>query len=269
MCFSFRFQQILSRLPLSQIQPRTAVRRLRQVLSVPMLALGTAVLSSTAPASPVVTLSWNANPETDIAGYRIYLGAASGNLARIGDVGNATSHLLTALEPSTTYFCALQAYNTDGIASQLSAEVSFTTQTAAALLTTWATGGGLSGSGADPAAMPFNDGVPNLLKYAFNLSAAGPDGRVLAKNTGTAGLPVFTVAHSGAQAALTLEFLRRKGCGLDYVPEISSDLVTYLPMTGTATVTGIDDEWERVVIQQPPNPAGAAQLFGRVEVTLP
>ena len=47
---------------------------------------------------------------------------------------------------------------------------------------------GLTGLNGLPEATPFDDGVNNLLKYAFNLDLSGPDSRVL-EPSGVSGLP--------------------------------------------------------------------------------
>ena len=41
-----------------------------------------------------VKLSWNPNPESNIAGYIIYYGTESGNLTEFIDVGNKTTTTL-------------------------------------------------------------------------------------------------------------------------------------------------------------------------------
>ncbi len=128
---------------------------------------------------------------------------------------------------------------------------------------------GLSGANALPAAMPFGDGVENLLKYAFNMNLAGPDARAMTAGTGTAGLPAFAVVGTGPSTVIRMEFVRRKGSGLIYTAKHSTDLGTFAPMTGTTTVTAIDSQWERVLVQEPCNPATTPACFGIVEVTLP
>ncbi|MEI6605501.1 MAG: ELWxxDGT repeat protein [Verrucomicrobiota bacterium] len=122
---------------------------------------------------------------------------------------------------------------------------------------------------ADASATPFNDGVSNLLKYAFNLNLAGPDNHTLSAATANSGLPLIALSGSGAATQIHMEFLRRKNSGLIYTPKYATDLTTFTPTTGTSTVTSIDAEWERVIVQQPANPATTSQCFGRVEVTLP
>jgi hypothetical protein len=74
-----------------------------------------------------LTASWNPNPEPDIAGYIVHLGTSSRNYSLVTDVVEGTSVVLTGLTPSTTYYCAVQAYNTSGMMSEMSDEVSRTT----------------------------------------------------------------------------------------------------------------------------------------------
>lgn len=388
----------LSKLPGSAVRSRFfrvlrissgIVPQLRRfIFSFGWVAIACSALSASAQAQIAVTVAWNANPETNIAGYKIHLGTTSGNYTTIQTVPNATSSVLSDLSPSTTYFCALQAYNTAGLTSSLSSEISFTTPaalpeiavtgstgsnltdgtttisfgatsigstnatrvitlsnsgtanltglsvtldganssdfsvsapgasslaagtnttltvtfhpatsgsrvaalhiasndadeapfdislsgsgaTAVSIFNSWASTGGLSGGAAAAAATPFNDGVPNMLKFAFNMNAAGPDVRVLATGSGTAGLPAFSMDRSGAQPQFTVEFLRRKGSGLVYTPKVSSDLINFGPMTGTTTVTSVSDQWERVILKKAVTTATTPKLFGIVEVSLP
>lgn len=147
-------------------------------------------------------------------------------------------------------------------------ERSFNAVTALAVFNTWAGGAGLSEEQAAVDAVPFNDGVPNLLKYAFNMNAGGPDVSVLTPG-GTSGLPQIAVDRNGAEPVLCVEFLRRKGSGLIYTPQRSDTLDGFVPMTGKITVTSIDAQWERVSIEEtvPPNPAPNG--FARIQVSLP
>jgi hypothetical protein len=138
----------------------------------------------------------------------------------------------------------------------------------AAALSSWTIAAGLSGENAAPDATPFNDGIENLLKYAFNMNAAGPDVRVLATG-GAAGLPQIAVDSSGAEPVLKVTFLRRKGSGLIYTPQRSDTLGNFEAMTGTQTVTSIDSQWERVSVEEPAPPATTPSAFARVQVALP
>ena len=73
-----------------------------------------------------VTVSWDANVETNLAGYRVYHGIASRNYATTTDVGNVTDAIVSGLSPGATYFFAVTAYDTAGLESLFSDEVSYT-----------------------------------------------------------------------------------------------------------------------------------------------
>jgi len=60
-----------------------------------------------------VNVSWNANPESDVAGYKVYWGTEPGyQYANVVDVGNATNYLVTGLTGST-YSVVVTAYDVD------------------------------------------------------------------------------------------------------------------------------------------------------------
>lgn len=74
------------------------------------------------------TLSWDANTEDDLAGYKLYFGTAPGKYGPPVDVGKtatplAPSHILN-LAQDETYFFAVTAYDTSGNESGFSNEVS-------------------------------------------------------------------------------------------------------------------------------------------------
>lgn len=73
-----------------------------------------------------VTLEWDPNQESDIAGYRLYYGTSSGNYSNTIEVGNETTALVEQLDPAGTYYFAVTAYNTEGLESLPSDEVSYT-----------------------------------------------------------------------------------------------------------------------------------------------
>lgn len=93
---------------------------------------------STTPTTPVastsVTLGWvaptqnsNGTPITDLAGYKIHYGTASENYTKVVAVSNPSisRYVMDSLE-SGTYFFAITAYNSKGIESTLSGEISAT-----------------------------------------------------------------------------------------------------------------------------------------------
>ena len=74
-----------------------------------------------------VTLEWDPNSETDLAGYRMYVGTASGAYGAPIEVGRATTYTVTNLLAGHTYYFAVAACNTAGMESGKSNEVSYTT----------------------------------------------------------------------------------------------------------------------------------------------
>lgn len=82
---------------------------------------------SPSPSTGTVTLTWTTNREPDLAGYKIYLGTASGTYDSPGSpflVGNIRSYIVSNLPKGQTYFLAISAYDSAGNESELSAEVS-------------------------------------------------------------------------------------------------------------------------------------------------
>lgn len=74
-----------------------------------------------------MTLTWTANGEPDLAGYKIYVGTASGTYNVSGSpfvTGKVTSYTVSNLPKGQTYFFAISAYDSAGNESVLSGEVS-------------------------------------------------------------------------------------------------------------------------------------------------
>lgn len=136
-------------------------------------------------------------------------------------------------------------------------------------LSSWASAHGLIGPDANASAIPFGDGVENLLKYAFNMDGSGPDNRILRPHTGVSGLPVIHFEEVPAGRALRVEFIRRIGADLTYQPQISRTLEgdSWNNIESTPIVTQIDAEWDRVVVQELLSP-DETKVFARVSVTV-
>ncbi len=73
-----------------------------------------------------VTVRWDANRESDLAGYRIFYGSASRSYSDSITVGLTTSYVLN-LSPSRTYFLAVKAFDQSDNLSNFSSEVVFST----------------------------------------------------------------------------------------------------------------------------------------------
>jgi len=79
-----------------------------------------------AQAATSVTLTWDRSGASGIAGYRLHYGTSSHNLSQTRDLGNTTTTTVSNLLPGQTYYFAVTDYNTAGVESLDSNEVSFT-----------------------------------------------------------------------------------------------------------------------------------------------
>jgi hypothetical protein len=68
------------------------------------------------------TLRWQANTETDLAGYKVYYGRSSRSYGPPVKVGKVTNHTLTGLSAGT-YFFSVTSFDTSGNESAFSREV--------------------------------------------------------------------------------------------------------------------------------------------------
>lgn len=81
------------------------------------------------PANGQVTLTWQANPETDVAGYTVYVGTAQDALES-EDFATTNTTTVTNLTNGTTYFFAVDAVDAANNHSSQTAPVSATPSTA-------------------------------------------------------------------------------------------------------------------------------------------
>lgn len=128
-------------------------------------------------------------------------------------------------------------------------------------LENWRTLQGLAADGSQDLAQPYNDGVPSLLKYAFNLPLTAIN--TLAPG-GNAGLPRITASST---PQLTVTFVRRKAStnpGVSYHVDVTGNLQNWSALDlSSATLESIDTQWERVTITDPTSGTGR---FARVRV---
>ncbi len=76
-----------------------------------------------------ITLTWAANTESDLTGYKVFRGTSPGNYPSVTQVGTVVTYQATGLNPGTTYYFALKALDAGSNESDLSVEVNATTET--------------------------------------------------------------------------------------------------------------------------------------------
>lgn len=94
-------------------------------LLVTLLLNSSLALGATAPTSYTVNLAWDANPESDVVGYRVHYGTTSGNYTASVEAGNLTTNAIPGLASGVTYFFAITAFNASGLNSGFSNEITF------------------------------------------------------------------------------------------------------------------------------------------------
>lgn len=98
----------------------------------PTTAVGPSPPVSAPPSTPTsvphadttATLTWNPVTRAGLAGYKVYMGTASGVYGMPLDVGNVTSYAVNNLAMGNTYYFVVTSYSTSGTESLPSAEVS-------------------------------------------------------------------------------------------------------------------------------------------------
>jgi hypothetical protein len=77
------------------------------------------------PSTYSVTLAWNPSPSTDVIGYHLYYGTASGIYTNDIVLGNVTSVTVSGLSSGVIYYFAMTAIGPDGQESVPSNETSY------------------------------------------------------------------------------------------------------------------------------------------------
>jgi uncharacterized repeat protein (TIGR01451 family) len=108
-----------------EIQP---ARRTRTIGFLAGLVLATC-MGGVAWADSVVTLVWDANAESDLAGYLVKYGPSPGFYTTTLPVGVATIYTVSGLSPGTTYYFVVHAYDLAGNISLPSNEIAAVPQT--------------------------------------------------------------------------------------------------------------------------------------------
>ena len=100
---------------------------MRQTFLPLAFALFLVMLTSATVDAGTLTLAWNQNSETNIAGYKISYGTQSRVYTTTIDVGNVTSKAISGLSDGATFYFVVQAYNSSMLTSSFSTELSCAT----------------------------------------------------------------------------------------------------------------------------------------------
>ena len=160
------------------MKPRVNTRRRWATYALAFLL----TMTARSAAADTLTLMWDRSPDSNVAGYLVYVGTQSGVYGSAFDVGNVTSFAYSNAKSGQAYYFAVAAYFPGPVIGTKSNEVSGTSNTsnAAPVLlnpgnqsSVVGNGVSLQLSGSDPAGQPVSYGVTAL-----------PPGLVLAASTG-------------------------------------------------------------------------------------
>ncbi len=90
-----------------------------------MLALAflVAMVTTTVARADSLTLAWDANAESSVVGYFVYIGTSSGVYSTTVDVGKTTKYTFTSAVPGTTYYMNVAAYAAGPVVGARAVEV--------------------------------------------------------------------------------------------------------------------------------------------------
>ncbi len=208
--------------------------------------------------------------ETDpVDSSELFAADTSGYDAELA-LGESTSLVISGTpEEDGTFRAVLEIGNeADEDVETITFPLSLVTTDAATLYAEAAAAAGLEDDDALPDATPFDDGIANILKYAFNLPLDRAGGFAMAAD-GSAGLPIGRLVEDGGSWFWELTYLRRRGSGLVDTPMISTELGNYAAMTGEATTEFAATGFERVTVAEPVDLGDGLPRFSVVEVVLP
>jgi hypothetical protein len=95
------------------------------ILTSTFLLIALFLLPSPALYAAQVTLAWDPSTDPNVTGFRVYYGTSSHSYQSNNDAGQNTTLTVSNLQDGTAYFFAVTAYDTTGIESGYSNEISY------------------------------------------------------------------------------------------------------------------------------------------------
>lgn len=99
---------------------------LKRQLEILFVSVALMLFANRAWSDESVGLGWDPSPDTNVVGYLVYYGNASGDYTSRIDVDTNTLVTITQLQPGLTYYFTVSAHDASGNESVLSNEASFT-----------------------------------------------------------------------------------------------------------------------------------------------
>src|SRR5574341_1140943 len=196
-------------------------------------------------------LSWNANTESDLAGYHVHYGTTSGSYTTVIPVGLVTSYTVTGLGPGTFYF-AVTADDTAGLRSGFSTEVSKIVPDTTAPAISAVAAGVITASGAT-VTWTTNEPATSLVEYglttSYGASSALNSTRVTAHSRTVSGLSAASLYHyrvistdAAGNTAVSADYTFTTATAADTTPPVLSNIAAVSVTSSGATITWTTNE---------------------------
>ena len=117
----YQILYLIKNIRTNQMRYRQQIIRWKSLI----IFLGMGLLLAAPLKACTVEVSWNANTESDLTGYKVYYGTEPGVYYTSFDVGNVTEYEVSGLTIGTTYYFVVTAYDDNGNESDPSEEVPF------------------------------------------------------------------------------------------------------------------------------------------------
>ena len=235
---------------------------------------------ATAVSSSQIDLTWTDNA-FDESSYKVERSpdGSAGWTEIAAALGNSTSFSDTGLNTGQIYYYRVRANNIVGVSGYSGTTSAITFNGLQSFRSIYS----LAADGSHDLRTPADDGVANLLKFAFNMLAGGgsdpqaaplstPNVSVLATD-GSGGLPLPGTATGADAGKLQITYIRRKDSsipGISYIVEFSDDLVAWgINALAIESVTSIDSAIERVTVKDSMVSSDKRFVRVRVEVVPP
>lgn len=195
-------------------------------------------------------VSWAANSESDIAGYKVYYGTQPQAYGTPVDAGNVTSFQLNNAASGTTYYIAITAYDTSGNESSFSTESSITVPAA----DTTAPTGTISINAGSPAS---GTRVVNLTLSALDASGSVVSMRISNNGVDWSAEGAYATTQSWVLAegdGVKTVYVMYKDAAGNWSQPVSDTISLLLDTDGD----GVSDAWEVSYGLDPSNPSDAA-----------
>jgi PKD repeat protein len=188
-----------------------------------------------------VNLTWNASPSSNVGGYIVSYGQSSGNYTSSIDVGNTTTYALSGLITGSTYYFAVNTYDSTKTAySAYSNEVTLTIPVSTALTADFTPSTTIGSEGFLVNFTPVTTGAVTSWAWSFpgsyTPSVTNSTAQIVSVTYPTAGTYSVSLTATGPSGSVTKTYPNLITVTAPPPPPISSPVIIPDPISTTSLV---------------------------------